>query len=189
MMEEETPTEAAELPPTEPPPTEPTEAPPANESAPAEEPKPADAIKPEAEAAPASPADTPKPRTRTEEARRATRFRVKWRAAVVTGSGDSEVIYHGWLKDISTAGTAVFSEHPIPLLKTFDLYIEVPALPGQKERILTLKAHIVYAVYDGEAAEFRTGMEFTKFASSSDQTFLAAYLNNNCHPLSTPHPT
>lgn len=122
------------------------------------------------------------PKAKPEDARRATRFRVKWRAAIVTGSGKNEVIYHGWLKDISTAGTAIFSEHPIPLLKSFDLYIEIPAISGQKERILTLKARIVYAVYDGEASEFRTGMEFTKFASGSDQTFLATYLNKNCHP-------
>ncbi|MBI3221510.1 MAG: PilZ domain-containing protein [Nitrosomonadales bacterium] len=170
-MMEETPTEAADIPS-----TEPAATPPANEPAPADETAPAGDSGIAGEIAPA---DDPA----------ATRFRVKWRAAIVSGSGDSEVIYHGWLKDVSTAGTAIFSERPIPLLKSFDLYIEVPAMPGQKERILTLKARIVYAVYDGEAAEFRTGMEFTKFASANDQTFLATYLNNNCHPLSSPHLT
>lgn len=184
-MTEETPTETPEIPLTELP-----EAPLANEPAPAGKAAPVDEPAPADDATGAAAAKTasiPAPKPKTEEARRATRFRVKWRTAIVTGSGDSEVIYHGWLKDISTAGTAIFSEHPIPLLKSFDLCIEVPAVPGQKERILTLKARIVYAVYDSEAMEFRTGMEFTKFSSGNDQTFLATYLNKNCHALSS-HP-
>lgn len=60
----------------------------------------------------------------------------------------------------------------------------VPAVPGQKERIPTLKARGIYGVYDGAAMEFRTGIEFLKLAPGKDQTFWATYLNKNCHSLS-----
>lgn len=139
-------------------------------------------LTPAREAAP--PLQSTAPQTenhRVVEVRRATRFVVKWRAAIALGSGAEQVIYHGWLKDISISGTALFSERAIPHSPLIELHIEVPAINTQKERILTLQARIIYSLHDGSAHQFRTGIEFVKFASSNDQSFLATYLNKNCH--------
>lgn len=119
---------------------------------------------------------------RIVEVRRANRFLVKWRSAIVLGSAANQVTYHGWLKDISITGTAIFSDKTIPHGSLAELHIEVPATIDQKEHILTLKARIVYSLYDSSANQFRTGIEFIKFASSADQTFLSTYLNKYCHP-------
>lgn len=136
------------------------------------------------ETSPTSPAVTPPAqKAPATEVRRAQRYRIKWRSAVLIGPATNQVTYHGWLKDISHTGTALFSEKAIPPNQTVELYIEVPAAIDDKEHILTIKARIVYVVYDAPENQFRSGIEFIKFSSSKDQTFLASYLNKHCHPL------
>lgn len=115
------------------------------------------------------------------DSRRATRFVVKWRSAVILDITNQK-IYHGWLKDISVSGTAVFSDKSIPHSSSAELHIEVPAVYDQKERILALDARIVYGVYDTAALQFRTGIEFVKFSSSNDQLFLGNHLKKHCQP-------
>lgn len=129
----------------------------------------------------AAPQERPKA---AKDERRVTRFHVKWRADAVIATAVKQVTYPGWLKDISMSGTAIFSDKAIPLSKSFELYIDVPAVIGQKEHVLTLQARVVYCVYDASAGQFRTGIEFSKFASSNEQIFLATYLSKHCHPLS-----
>lgn len=123
-------------------------------------------------------AQTPK---KAPEARRAERFHVKWRAAVALGAAPNPTIYHGWLKDISTSGTAIFSEKTIPHSAAAVLHIEMPKTNNQPEHILTLKVRIVYGVYDASANQFRTGIEFIEFSHSDDKKFLETYLNKHCH--------
>lgn len=114
------------------------------------------------------------------EARRSMRFHIKWRSAVVLAT-DQKATYHGWLKAISTTGTAIFSGHAIPLNPRAAFHIEIPAIHIPQARILTLTVRLVYCVYDGSASQFRTGVEFIDFPSN-ERAFLDNYLKKHCLP-------
>ncbi|WP_435626780.1 PilZ domain-containing protein [Candidatus Ferrigenium straubiae] len=112
----------------------------------------------------------------SKEHRSMPRFFVKWRAIAFI---DAQSQHHGFIKDISVKGAAVFLERNLQSLKLIKLHIHVPPAPTAKApRVIEVYGKVVYTVYDNRELLFRAGISFLKFDSEHDPLFLENYLTN-----------
>lgn len=112
----------------------------------------------------------------SKEQRSAPRFIVKWRAIAFL---DAQNQHHGYIKDISVKGAAVFLERNLQSLKLIKLHIHVPPTHTVTEpRVIEVYGKVVYTVYDNRELLFRAGISFLKFDSEHDPLFLENYLTN-----------
>ena len=117
------------------------------------------------------------------ELRRATRYHVKWRAALIA---ESKTPCYGYIKDISVTGALLLSEKAMAQAKpvpSVELHIEIPAKNADKARVLTIMVRIVYAVFDNKEMLFRYGMDFREYCQKSDAEFLGTHLTRYCQPV------
>ncbi len=112
----------------------------------------------------------------SKEHRSVPRFYVKWRAIAFI---DAQSQHHGFIKDISTKGAAVFLDRNLQSLEFIRLHIHVPpSHTSNAPRILNVYGKIVYTTHDINELLFRTGITFLKFDSEQDPAFLETYLTN-----------
>lgn len=112
-----------------------------------------------------------------KEHRSEQRYRVKW---YVVTTIDGLGTHHGYIKDISTKGTAVFLERNLQGVRTITLHIYAPTLETGGSRIIEVQGKVVYSNHDSDELHFRSGIFFTKFKSKSDSAYLETRLKN-CH--------
>jgi hypothetical protein len=122
----------------------------------------------------AIPATVPK----GKEHRSEQRYRVKWHVVVtIDGLGT----YRGFIKDISTKGTAVFLERNLQGVRTATLHVHVPTLEtGGDPRVIEVQGKVVYSNHDSDELHFRSGIFFTRFKAESDSAYLSTRLQS-CH--------
>lgn len=112
----------------------------------------------------------------SKEHRSAQRFYVKWRAIAFI---DAQSQHHGFIKDISVKGAAVFLDRNLQSLEFVKLHIHVPPSHAAKtSRTVAVYGKIIYTVYDNRELLFRVGVSFLKFDSEHDPAFLETYLTN-----------
>lgn len=112
-----------------------------------------------------------------KEHRSVPRFLVKWRAVAFL---DAQNQYHGYIKDVSVKGAAVFLDRNLQALEFIKLHIQIPpSYTLREQRILKVYGKIVYTTHDRNELLFRTGIHFLTFDSESDQEFLEAFLTDN----------
>lgn len=112
----------------------------------------------------------------SKEHRSAQRFYVKWRTIAFI---DTQSQHHGFIKDISVKGAAVFLDRNLQSLEFVKLHIHVPPSHAAKApRTVAVYGKIIYTVYDNKELLFRAGVSFLKFDSEHDPVFLETYLNN-----------
>lgn len=112
----------------------------------------------------------------SKEHRSAQRFYVKWRTTALI---DAQSQHHGFIKDISVKGAAVFLDRNLQSLEFVKLHIHVPPSHASKtSRTVAVYGKIVYTVYDNRELLFRVGVSFLKFDSEHDPAFLETYLTN-----------
>lgn len=111
-----------------------------------------------------------------KEHRSVPRFYVKWRAIAFI---DAQSQHHGYIKDISVRGAAIFLDRNLQSLEFVKLHIHVPPTHTAKtSRTVEVYGKIVYTVYDNRELLFRVGVSFLKFDSEHDPVFLETYLTN-----------
>jgi hypothetical protein len=126
---------------------------------------------------PAGPAKTPPAAAKgSKEHRSVPRFYVKWRAVALL---DAQNRHHGFIKDISIKGAAVFLDRNLQSVEFIKLHIHVPPSHTAKApRVIEVYGKVVYTVYDNQELLFRAGVSFLKFDSEHDPVFLETYLTN-----------
>ncbi len=112
----------------------------------------------------------------SKEHRSVPRFFVKWRTIAFI---DAQSQHHGYIKDISVKGAAVFLDRNLQSLEFVKLHIHVPPVHAVKApRVIEVYGKVVYTVYDNRELLFRAGISFLKFDSEHDPMFLETYLTN-----------
>lgn len=112
----------------------------------------------------------------SKEHRSAQRFYVRWRATALI---DAQSQHHGFIKNISVKGAAVFLDRNLQSLEFVKLHIHVPPSHAAKApRTVAVYGKIIYTVYDNRELLFRVGISFLKFDSEHDPAFLETYLTN-----------
>lgn len=112
----------------------------------------------------------------SKEHRSAQRFYVRWRAIAFI---DTQSQHHGFIKDISLKGAAVFLDRNLQSLEFIKLHIHVPpSHVARAPRTVEVYGKIIYTVYDNKELLFRVGVNFLKFDSEHDPVFLETYLNS-----------
>lgn len=112
-----------------------------------------------------------------KEHRSVPRFLVKWRAVAFI---DAQNQYHGYIKDVSAQGAAVFLDRNLQALEFIKLHIQIPPSYTLREpRILKVYGKIVYTTHDRSELLFRTGIRFLTFDSEQDSAFLETFLADN----------
>jgi len=115
--------------------------------------------------------------TGSKEHRSVPLFQVKWRAIAFI---DAQSQYHGFIKDISVKGTALFLDRNLQSLEFVKLHIQIPPSHTLREhRILKAYGKIIYTTHDRSELLFRTGISFLKFEQEGDSVFLEAFLADN----------
>ena len=108
-----------------------------------------------------------------QEKRSEHRVHVRWHAeALIEGH-----IWHGFVKDISTAGANIFLDHNCQNVSVVKLHIHVP--PDSKSsapHILAITGKVIYTAYDSDESLFRSGIKFLTFNSPSDSGFLLSFV-------------
>ena len=100
------------------------------------------------------------------------RLHVRWHVDALVEGRD---LYHGFIKDISLKGTAIFLEQNLQKAKSIKLHIHVPPVAKNTQpRIMEVSGRVVYTSYDSNEGYFHVGVSFTGFKSSSDQEYLQA---------------
>lgn len=120
----------------------------------------------------------PSSATKSKENRGEQRYRVKWHAsATIDGLGT----HQGFIKDISTKGTAIFLGLNLQGVRLATLRIQMPPLePRGDTHVIEVQGKVIYCNHDSEELFFRSGILFTQFKEASDLAFLSARLKN-CH--------
>lgn len=114
-----------------------------------------------------------------KEHRSVPRFFVKWRAVALIDEQDR---HHGFIKDISIKGAAVFLDRNLQSVEFIKLHIHIPpSHVTNTARTVQVYGKVVYAVYDSRELLFRSGIHFLRFDSEHDPGFLEMYLTN-CQP-------
>jgi len=131
------------------------------------------------------PADPPRQRPaqaatpKSKEHRSVPRFQVKWRAVALL---DEQSRHHGFIKDISIHGAAVFLERNLQAVEVVKLHIQIPPSHTLKApHVIEVYGKVVYTVYDNRELLFRAGICFLKFGSERDPALLEACLTG-CQP-------
>lgn len=108
--------------------------------------------------------------------RKASRYRVNWRAAVISNEKGTN---QGFLNDISTLGASIYLDASLPLASC-TIHIEVAPLSlTSKPYVLTAAGKVVYSVYDGNKHLFRAAINFVRFEQASDLAFLEERLTKH----------
>ncbi|MDZ4202622.1 MAG: PilZ domain-containing protein [Gallionella sp.] len=117
-----------------------------------------------------------------KEHRKSERYRVKWHAAAFI---EPDGLYHGYIKDISAHGAAIFLDKNIKHGQSIKLHIHVPPLHiAQAPHVVEVQGTVAYTVHDAEELQFRVGVRFLRFITEHDPVFLAGYLSNNATRIS-----
>ena len=112
-----------------------------------------------------APADLPQQSAKatvqgSREHRSVPRFYVKWRAVAFI---DAQNQHHGFIKDISVKGAAVFLDRNMQSLEFIRLHIHVPpSHTSNAPRILDVYGKIAYTTHDSKERLFRVGIGFSQ---------------------------
>ena len=108
--------------------------------------------------------------------RKAPRYKVKWKAAVVSKEKGT---VQGYLNNISTLGASIYMDASLPLVSC-TIHIQVAPLNlSSMPYLLTATGKVVYSVYDGDKNLFRAAINFVRFQQESDLAFLEERLSKH----------
>ena len=126
---------------------------------------------------PSQPAEKPPAIMGSKEHRSVPRFYVKWGVIAFV---DAQSQHRGLIKDISIKGAAVLLERNLQSLEFIKLHIQIPLSHTLKQpRIIQVHGRVIYSTHDSRELLFRTGVNFLKFDSEHDQSFLEEFLTDN----------
>lgn len=106
-------------------------------------------------------------------------MRVRWHADALV---DGQIMYRGFVKDISLKGTDIFLDVNLQKIKSIKVRLHVPPLSKKSEpHVMEMSAKVVYTAYDSNEFLFHTGVKFLQFESESDQALLQSRIASFNH--------
>lgn len=117
---------------------------------------------------PASPAPTmPSSALKTSEHRREKRHPFHWSVAIVFDSTEERSTFHGITLDLSLIGCSILTDHNIFSPHPVSILLAIPIEhPGGKNKIVEIKARMVYTVLSAGHRQFRCGIHFLEFKTN-----------------------
>lgn len=104
--------------------------------------------------------------------RKALRYFLRWRAAMIFEGNSGDVTIEGKTYDVSISGASILTQQPVPGHGRITLVLALPQLVSiQPHRIMTVQARLIYSMLTGEHMCFRTGVQFLNF-QAQDRHFL-----------------
>lgn len=101
---------------------------------------------------------------RLEDNRKAKRYPMHWKVAIVYDHTDEHPTYHGVTHDISIGGLSLLTDHNIHTEESITLLLAIPPRQrGERTKIVEIRARMAYTVLSAGHDQFRIGMNFESF--------------------------
>lgn len=92
------------------------------------------------------------------------RYFLFWRIALLFDDTGERITFHGKTCDLSLYGAAMHTHHNIACGgKLIVLLAPPPLSAGERQKLIEIKAQIVYSVYSSKSMCFRIGLQFLSF--------------------------
>ncbi len=104
---------------------------------------------------------------RSEDQRKFTRYPMQWKIAIVFDGEEHRPTFHGVTNEISQEGLSLltdynlFTEDPVTLLLAIP-----PKNSAQRNKIVEIRARMIYTVHSAGHDRFRIGVHFERFKGS-----------------------
>lgn len=108
------------------------------------------------------------------EKRRAERYFVRWKMAIVFDDQESKPTYHGRTHDLSMGGTAMLAGFNLLASSPVTILLAPPPLHvNERPRVIEIKARQLDVVYAGVTRCFRLGFSFLEFKNNGKDLLTA----------------
>jgi len=112
------------------------------------------------------------------ENRQPRRRIVHWRIAIVFDEAEKRPSIHAHTHDLSLSGASVHTDHNVATNTLVTVLLSPPvAYEGERQKVIEIRAELVYSVYSGSNFCFRIGLNFIKFKNNGLQ-ILEGMLDN-----------
>jgi hypothetical protein len=110
--------------------------------------------------------------------RESSRYYAHWRIAIVFDEAEKMPAIHGHTHDLSISGASVHTDHHVASNMPVTVLLSPPlAYEGERQKVIEIRAELVYSVYSGSNFCFRIGLHFIKF-KNDDLQILKGMLDN-----------
>lgn len=104
------------------------------------------------------------------ENREPRRLVVHWRIAIVFDEAEKRPSIHAHTHDLSLSGASVHTDHNVATNTLVTVLLSPPiAYEGERQKVIEIRAKLVYSVYSGSNFCFRIGLNFIKFKNDGLQ--------------------
>jgi hypothetical protein len=118
--------------------------------------------------------------------RRADRYLVNWRIAVVYDEAAGKSTYHGRAHDLSAGGVSMLCDHNILFEAPVIVLLALPAMvAGKRATIIEIRSQMRYTILTRRG--FRVGIEFLSFRPGELDLLTARLQNSVPHQQSSRH--
>lgn len=91
-----------------------------------------------------------------------------WRIALVFDATGESSVFHGKTRDLSLDGAAMYTQHHFVSGGSVIVMLAPPPLSvAECQKIIEIRARVVYSVYSSEHMSFRVGLQFHEFIDDS----------------------
>lgn len=95
---------------------------------------------------------------------------VHWRIAIVFDEAEKRPSIHAHTHDLSLSGASVHTDHNVATNTLVTVLLSPPvAYEGERQKVIEIRAKLVYSVYSGSNFCFRIGLNFIKFKNEGLQ--------------------
>jgi c-di-GMP-binding flagellar brake protein YcgR len=99
-----------------------------------------------------------------KDKRESPRYPTQWKVAVVFDEDEQRPTFHGVTNEISLGGLSLLTDHNIFAENPVTLLLAIPPLHnGARQKIVEIRARMVYTVHSAGHDRFRIGLHFIQF--------------------------
>jgi c-di-GMP-binding flagellar brake protein YcgR len=92
------------------------------------------------------------------------RHLVNWRVAIVNDGHEDRPIFYGRSHDVSLGGLSMLSDDNLFFDNSVIVLLALPPRnTGEREKIIEIRAHVIYTVLAASLQMFRVGVQFQEF--------------------------
>lgn len=96
------------------------------------------------------------------------RYHLRWRIALIFDESAENAVIQGKTLDLSLYGAAVHTQHHLFTGGSATVLLAPPLLSTSEcQKIIEIKANVVYSVYSCDSMCFRIGLKFLEFVGNS----------------------
>jgi len=111
--------------------------------------------------------------------RQEDRYFLHWRIALIFDETGERTAVHGKTRDLSLDGAAMHTQHHfVSGGSAIVLLAPPPLVEGESQKIIKIRARVVYSVYSCDHMCFRVGLQFHEFMDDSRE-FLRQLLSHH----------